>query len=72
MRLTVLYGFLGMPAMVGMALVAPDAFALLLGPRWLPAVLPFQLLAVVGVLMLYSHALPPLFNALGRPGINLR
>jgi teichuronic acid exporter len=72
LRLTVLHGFIGMPALVGLALVAPDAFGLGLGERWLPAVLPFQLLAAVGVLMLYSSSLPPLFNALGRPGINLR
>jgi O-antigen/teichoic acid export membrane protein len=68
----VLLGFFGMPALAGMALVAPDAFALVLGERWLPAVLPFQLLSLVGVLMVYSHALPPLFNALGRPDVNLR
>jgi O-antigen/teichoic acid export membrane protein len=72
LRLSVLLGFLGMPALVGMALVAPDAFALVLGRRWLPAVLPFQLLSLVGVLMVYSHALPPLLNALGRPDVNLR
>jgi PST family polysaccharide transporter len=72
LRLSVLLGLLGMPALVGMALVAPDAFALVLGERWLPAVLPFQLLSLVGVLMVYSHALSPLFNALGRPDVNLR
>jgi O-antigen/teichoic acid export membrane protein len=72
LRLTVLLGFLGVPTLVGMALVAPDAFALVLGPKWTPAVLPFQLLSVVGILMVYSYSLPPLFNALGRPEINLR
>jgi O-antigen/teichoic acid export membrane protein len=72
LRLSVLLGLAGMPVLVGMALVAPDAFALVLGERWLEAVVPFQMLAVVGVVMLYSHALPPLFNALGRPDVNLR
>jgi O-antigen/teichoic acid export membrane protein len=72
LRLTVLLGFLGMPALAGMALVAEDAFALVLGERWLPAVLPFQLLSVVGILMVYATSLPPLFNALGRPDINVR
>jgi O-antigen/teichoic acid export membrane protein len=71
-RLTVLLGFFGMPVMVGMALVAEDGFALVLGGRWQDAVLPFQLLSLVGVLMIYSYSLPPLFNALGRPDINLK
>jgi O-antigen/teichoic acid export membrane protein len=71
-RLTVLLGFFGMPVMVGMALVAEDGFALVLGEKWRDAVLPFQLLSLVGVLMIYSHSLPPLFNALGRPDINLK
>ncbi len=72
LRLTVLLGFLGMPAMAGMALVAEDGFALVLGPRWQPAVLPFQLLSVVGILMVYGVSLPPLLNALGRPDVNVR
>jgi PST family polysaccharide transporter len=72
LRLTVLLGFLGMPALAGMALVAEDAFAVILGPKWNEAVLPFQLLNVVGILMVYGASLPPLFNALGRPDINLR
>jgi O-antigen/teichoic acid export membrane protein len=72
LRLTVMHGFIGMPALVGLALVAEDAFGLLLGERWLPAVLPFRLMAAIGVLMLYSSSFPPLFNALGRPGITLR
>jgi O-antigen/teichoic acid export membrane protein len=72
LRLTVLLGFLGMPALAGMALVANDAFALVLGPKWQPAVLSFQLLSVVGILMVYGSTLPPMFNALGRPDVNLR
>ena len=72
LRLTVMYGFLGIPALVGLALVAPDAFRLILGEKWLPAVLPFQMLTGVGVVMLYSASLPPLLNSLGRPDINLR
>jgi teichuronic acid exporter len=72
LRLTVLLGFLGMPAMAGMALVADDGFAVVLGPRWQPAVLPFQLLSVVGILMVYGVSLPPLLNALGRPDVNVR
>jgi PST family polysaccharide transporter len=72
LRVTGLLGFVGMPAMAGMALVAEDGIAVVLGERWAPAVLPFQLLAVVGILMIYGAALPPLLNAVGRPDLNLR
>jgi O-antigen/teichoic acid export membrane protein len=72
LRLTVLLAFLGMPALVGMALVAKDAFALVLGTKWLPAVVPFQLLSVAGTVLIIGSSLPPLFNALGRPDINFK
>src|SRR6266545_309455 len=72
LRLTVLLGCLGAPALVGMALVAEDAFALILGDKWLPAVLPFQLLSAVGVLMIYGASVPALLSAVGRPDANLK
>src|SRR5262249_38681599 len=72
LRLTVLLMFFSMPTLIGMALVAPDAFAVVLGERWVPAVLPFQLLSGAGLLMVLSHSLPPVFNALGRPDINMK
>ncbi len=72
LRLTVLLGVFGIPALAGMALVADDAFRFVLGEKWLPAVRSFQLLSVAGTLMVFSASLPPLFNALGRPDINLK
>jgi O-antigen/teichoic acid export membrane protein len=72
LRLTVLLGFFGTPALAGMILVAEDAFAVLLGEKWLPAVLPFRLLGGAGILMVFSHSLPPLLNAVGRPDVNLK
>jgi len=72
LRVTALLSLLGMPVLGGMAIVANDAFALVLGEKWLPAVVPFQVLAVVGMLMTVSYSLSPLINALGRPDINLR
>src|SRR5205814_9500384 len=44
----------------------------LLGEQWLPAVLPFRLLGEAGILMIFSHSLPPLLNAVGRPDVNLK
>lgn len=72
LRLSVLLGLFSLPALAGMALVADDAIPLILGARWRPVVVPFQILSVVGILMVYSAMLPPLFNALGRPDITLR
>jgi O-antigen/teichoic acid export membrane protein len=72
LRLTVLLGFFAIPALTGMALVANDAFTVLLGEKWQSAILPFRLLSAVGLLMVFSASLPPLFNALGRPDINLK
>ena len=70
--LTGLIGLFGLPALTGLILVAPDAFPVVFGERWLPAVLPFQLLGGAGLVMLFSHSLPPLLNALGRPDLNLK
>jgi O-antigen/teichoic acid export membrane protein len=55
-----------------MALVAEDGIRLVLGDKWLPAIVPFQLLSVAGMFMVIGASLPPVFNALGRPDVNLR
>lgn len=72
LRLTALVGFLGTPTLAGMALVAEDGLTVVLGEKWLPAVLPFRLLSLVGVIMVVSATLPPLLNALGRPDVNVK
>ncbi len=72
LRLTVLLTFAIAPALVGLALVAGDGIPLLLGPQWAAAVLPFQLLCPIGVLMVVSTALHQTFAAVGRPDITLR
>jgi O-antigen/teichoic acid export membrane protein len=71
-QLVLLLTLISAPAMIGMALVADDAIPILLGSQWTPAVLPFRILAPVGVIMVVSYSTPPLFNALGRPEINVR
>src|SRR5262249_58597916 len=72
LRLTVMLGAFGVPALVGLALVADDAFLIVLGEKWLPAVPYFRLLSLAGVVKIYSYSLPPLLNALGRPDLNFR
>jgi PST family polysaccharide transporter len=72
LRLTVMVGFISLPALVGMSLVADDAIPMILGEKWRPAVLPFQIMSCAGVVMILSASLPPLFIALGRPDITLK
>jgi O-antigen/teichoic acid export membrane protein len=72
LRLTVMLGAFGVPALVGLALVADDAFLVVLGEKWLPAVPYFRLLSLAGAVKVYSYSLPPLLNALGRPDLNFR
>ncbi len=63
LRLTVLLSVLGVPVLTGMALVAGDAFIVLLGTKWIEAVRPFQLLCLVGSIMVVMNSFPPLLNA---------
>ena len=72
LRLVCLLGFFGIPAMIGLALVAPDAFQLVLGEKWMAAVPAFRIMSVAGAVMVISASLPPLYNAFGRPDINLK
>jgi O-antigen/teichoic acid export membrane protein len=72
LRLTVLLTFVIMPVLVGLALVAGDGIPLLLGERWQPAVLAFQLLCPVGVILVVSSALHQTLAALGRPDVTLK
>jgi len=71
-RLLVLQLLIACPALIGVALVADDAVPLILGEKWQSAVLPIQLLAPVGILMIISSSLIPFFNAIGRADINLK
>lgn len=60
------------PAMAGLGLVAADGLPLLLGEHWRPAVLPFQILCPVGILMIVATSLAQYVAACGRPDVNLR
>lgn len=72
LRLTVLVSLLGTPVLVGLALVAPDAFPLVLGPDKASVATPFRLLSLVGVTLVVAATLPHLLNALGRADLSFR
>jgi teichuronic acid exporter len=71
LRLTMMLSFLGTPVLAGLALVAEDAFLVVLGEKWLPAVGPFQVLTTVGIVMVVAASLPPFLNVLGRSDLTL-
>ncbi len=72
LRLNVLMMAVILPTLLGAALVARDGIGVAFGTKWLPTVLPFQLLCVVGLLSVITTSLVSLLNALGRPDINFK
>lgn len=53
-RLILTISLIGLPVFAGCIVVARPLFEVMYGPRWLPAVLPFQLLCVGGMLKLLN------------------
>jgi len=72
LRLNVLMVAAVLPTLLGAALVARDGVAVVFGAKWLPAVVPFQMLCAVGLVSVVAASLVSLLNALGRPDINFR
>jgi O-antigen/teichoic acid export membrane protein len=60
------------PAMLGMAVVAPDFIVVLLGEKWRSAIPVLQVLTWVGILNVASLQASLLLEALGRAGAVLR
>jgi O-antigen/teichoic acid export membrane protein len=57
------------PTFLGMAAVAPEAIGVFLGPRWIDAVVPFQILCLVLPFRAVGLLFPPVLLAIGRPRI---
>jgi O-antigen/teichoic acid export membrane protein len=61
---------LSFPLFIGLAVTAPEAVAVLLGPKW-PAAAPLlQVLALIMPLRMVATLLPPALWSIGRPGIS--
>jgi PST family polysaccharide transporter/lipopolysaccharide exporter len=59
--------FLGFPAAVGIAVVAPSFVRTFLGAKWMPMVPAMQLLAVYGLVLTVTNTYSPVWKALDRP-----
>ena len=62
-------GFVAFPVLWGIASVAPELVAVLLGPGWSGAVMPLQVLALVMPLRAIVGFLPSVTDAVGRPEV---
>jgi O-antigen/teichoic acid export membrane protein len=59
--------FISIPASLGIALIAPSLVSVLLGDKWMPAVLPLQVLMVSQLIKSIGSTGSPLFLGIGRP-----
>lgn len=66
LRLVGLMGAAALPVFAGMALTADDGVAVVLGPKWGPAVTPLRLLCVPGYALFLMCTIQPVLNAFGR------
>lgn len=72
LEITSAVAILTFPIFIGLALVANDAIEVFLTARWLPVVVPMQLLCVVSCLRAVENLNAPLLVAKGEAGLLLR
>jgi O-antigen/teichoic acid export membrane protein len=63
--------FVSFPAFLGMCLVAQKGIPLFLSEKWLPAILPMQILCIVSAFRAIETMNAPLVIAIGRPHITM-
>jgi PST family polysaccharide transporter len=71
-RATRLVGAVSIPALVGLAIVAPDFVQVVLGPKWSDATTVIRILAIVGIVQSLHTLNGEVLLALGRAGTLLR
>ncbi len=60
------------PVFFGISSVAPELVSIALGEKWLPAILPLQLLSLIIPLRTVQISVGPAVNGMGRPDVNVR
>lgn len=72
LRMTRVIAAITVPALLGMAVVAPDFVVVVLGEKWRAAIPVLQILAWVGIVLIISSQATTLLQAVGRAGIVFR
>jgi Membrane protein involved in the export of O-antigen and teichoic acid len=72
MKLVSALSFFIMPALVGLAIVAPELIILVYGEKWAPTIIPLQILCIVGLIEATSQTTKSVFYAKGIPGTELK
>jgi len=63
---------LAVPMSLGILVLAPDIIEHLLGSKWMPAMLPLQILCIAGFLGSISANTGLVFNAVGKPHVSMK
>ncbi len=71
-KVTKAIGFVAMPVFFGISSVSPELVEVVLGDKWLQAILPLQLLSLIVPLRTLSISLAPAVSGLGRPDVNVK
>ncbi|MEE9442385.1 MAG: lipopolysaccharide biosynthesis protein [candidate division Zixibacteria bacterium] len=64
--------FVGVPVFFGISCVAPEMIEVVLKEKWLPSVIPLQLISLIVPLRALNVSLTPAINGIGRPDINAK
>lgn len=66
-----LLSFVSFPLLWGLSSVAPEFVAMILGPKWVPAILTLQILSLVMPLRMITNFVPTAIQGIGRSDIVL-
>lgn len=67
-----LIGIIAIPLFWGISSVAPEIIIVILGDKWLLAIVPIQLLSLIVPLKALSNTIMPAVNGTGHPEVNAR
>jgi teichuronic acid exporter len=67
-----LLSFFSFPILWGISSVAPEIVYLILGPKWIPATLPLQVLSIVMPLRMMSNFVPNAVQGMGRADVVMK
>lgn len=71
-RLTAGIALVGFPIMAGMALTASELVPVLLGPNWLEAIFPLQILCILGLFKSVDPLITQAFISIGKANVTAR